>query len=251
MKPWPSAPPRRFSAGTRSSSKNSSAVSVLCWPTFFRTRPRAKPGVVVVDFGDQQGDAVRALGGVGLGDDDDQAGVVAVGDEGLGAADDVLVAVADRFGGDVLQVRPGPGLGHGDRADQVAGGHARQPAELLLLGGVGVDVVRDDAGVHDDRHRAGAGAHLRLGDGDLVGEGAAPAAVLLRDGGAQQPDLPGRLPDVPAREALRGELVLARQRLVGEEGRRELAQRLHIVGRPGRSAHLHSISARGLPPNGD
>ncbi len=43
MKPCPSSTPSRFVAGTRTPSKNSSAVSCPCWPIFFSTRPRLKP----------------------------------------------------------------------------------------------------------------------------------------------------------------------------------------------------------------
>ena len=43
-KPWPSSP-SRFSTGTRTSAKNSSAVSWACMPTFSRLRPRSKPSI--------------------------------------------------------------------------------------------------------------------------------------------------------------------------------------------------------------
>ncbi|MCY1539856.1 hypothetical protein D9M68_754650 [compost metagenome] len=42
-KPCPSSGPSRFSHGTRMSSKNSSAVSCECRPTFASVRPRRKP----------------------------------------------------------------------------------------------------------------------------------------------------------------------------------------------------------------
>ena len=46
----------------------------------------------------EQGEAVVAGVGVGLGDEDDRVGAVAVGDVGLGAVDHVLVAVLSRRG---------------------------------------------------------------------------------------------------------------------------------------------------------
>ena len=44
MKPIPSGP-IRFSSGTRTSSKNSSAVSDSSWPTLSSLRPRVKPAM--------------------------------------------------------------------------------------------------------------------------------------------------------------------------------------------------------------
>ncbi len=43
----PVPPPSRWSAGTRTLSKNSSEVSCAFMPIFSRLRPRLKPGVVV------------------------------------------------------------------------------------------------------------------------------------------------------------------------------------------------------------
>ena len=71
-------------AGTRTSSKNSSEVSLALRPILSRLRPRRKPSTSL-GLDDEQRDALGALGGVGLGDDDDEIGELAVGDEGLGA----------------------------------------------------------------------------------------------------------------------------------------------------------------------
>ena len=94
---------------------------------------------------------------IGLGDHDDQVGVLAVGDEGLRAVEHVAVAGLLRGRAHALQVGAGARLGHGDGADQLAGRELRQPALLLLLGAVMQDVGRDDAGMQRRAERVEAG----------------------------------------------------------------------------------------------
>ena len=93
MKPLPSSP-SRFSAGTVTSLKDSSAVSWACRPILSRLRPRSKPAMPRSTTSSVK--PLRALLGVGLGHDDHQVGVDAVGDEGLRAVEDVVVALVDR-----------------------------------------------------------------------------------------------------------------------------------------------------------
>ena len=64
----------------------------------------------------------------------DDGGTLPVGDPGLGAVDDVLVAVALGPAGDVAGVAAGIGLGQGQGAAAFPDGHGRQPPTLLLLG---------------------------------------------------------------------------------------------------------------------
>ena len=144
-----------------------------------------EPLEVVAGLGDDQRHAGGAVFAAGLRGDDQQVAVLAVGDEGLGAVDHVLVAVALGARLDVLQVRAGTRLGHRDRADELAAGHGRQPAPLLLLAAVVEDVVRDDRAVDAAAECAVGGARLLLEDHGLVGERAAAAAVLLRNRRAQ------------------------------------------------------------------
>ena len=61
--------------------------------------------------------------GVGLGDDQGQIGVLAVGDIGLGAVDDVVIAVLLGARADRLQVAAGARFGHGDGGDDFARDH--------------------------------------------------------------------------------------------------------------------------------
>jgi hypothetical protein len=57
MKPWPSSVPRRFDVGTRTSSKNSSRVSLPFMPILSSTRPRRKPARSVSTVSSETPDA--------------------------------------------------------------------------------------------------------------------------------------------------------------------------------------------------
>ena len=59
-------------------------------------------------------------------------GHAALADEPLRPVEDVVVAVADRPGGDRPGVRPGTGLGEGERDERPARREIGQPARLLL-----------------------------------------------------------------------------------------------------------------------
>ena len=145
-KPCPSSCAEQVLGRQRTSLKNSSEVSSAFSPILSSLRPRAEARRLV-GLDHHQRDALGAARRVGLGDDDDQIGVLAVGDEGLRAVEHVVVAALLGRACDALQVGAGAGLGHGDGADQLAGRQLRQPALLLLLGAVVEDVGRDDAGM--------------------------------------------------------------------------------------------------------
>src|SRR3954451_23314123 len=80
---------------------------------------------------EEQRDAAVAGVRVGLGDQHDHVGAVAVGDVGLGAVDHVLVAVADRARLDAGDVGPRIGLGDPEPQDLLT--LDRGHASLLLL----------------------------------------------------------------------------------------------------------------------
>ena len=103
---------------------------------------------------------------------DHEVGVDAVGDEGLGAVDHVVPVLAPRAGRDAGQVRAGPGLGHRDRRDQLAGGDPRQPAVALLGGAVLEEVRQADVVVerHAEPEAAGVGQLHLLPDHDVEAE---------------------------------------------------------------------------------
>ena len=149
-----------------------------------------------VPLDDQQGEALRALVGIGLGHHDHQVGVDAVGDEGLGSVEHVVVALFDRPGLDALQVTAGARFGHGDRRDDFAGAELRQPALLLLVGGQLEQVRRDDVVVQAPADAAVPARRGLLGDDAVVAEvRVAAAAVLLGHVHAEEALLAGFQPD--------------------------------------------------------
>ena len=169
-----------------------------------------------------------ALGGVGLDRGDHQIGVDPVGDEGLRAVDDVVVAVPDGGGGHRRQVRPDAGLGHADRGDQLAGDDSGQPALLLLLGAVAEEVGQADVVVQGD---AQPGARVRDAE-ELLAEhgvepevGHSPAVVLLRHLHAEESlpacggeELPGRDPGGTPLVDVGGDLLVDEGAHRGPEG---------------------------------
>ena len=131
---------------------------------------------------DEGGDAAGALGLVGHGEDHEHVGHVAVGDEDLGAVEDIVVAVQLGLGLALGGVGTGVGFGQAEGADLVALGQHGQVLGLLGLGAVGDDGIAAQAvvGGHDV---AGGGALLgQLLDADGTGQGvSARAAILLGD----------------------------------------------------------------------
>ena len=94
LKPSPSSP-RRKRAGTRAFSKITSQICAPCWPIFFSGLPMVMPGVFA---GTMKAEIPPApfLRRIAARHQREHAGAVGVGDEALGAVDDVVVAVADR-----------------------------------------------------------------------------------------------------------------------------------------------------------
>jgi hypothetical protein len=116
-------------------------VSCAFRPSFFFKARRAA-------LDQKQAGAFGASGRVGLGHQNHQIGVPAVGDEGLAAVDQVS-AVRLQHGSslDALQVRARSGLAHGNRAHHLASGQLGQVLLLLRFGAVMQDVGRDDLAV--------------------------------------------------------------------------------------------------------
>ncbi|CAN4021913.1 Spermidine/putrescine-binding periplasmic protein, partial [Dysosmobacter welbionis] len=85
---------------------------------------------------DEGGDAAGALGLVGHGEDHEHVGHVAVGDEDLGAVEDIVVAVQLGLGLALGGVGTGVGFGQAEGADLVALGQHGQVLGLLGLGAV-------------------------------------------------------------------------------------------------------------------
>ncbi len=142
-----------------------------------------------VGLDDQQADALVPFRRVGLDRGDDQVGVLAVGDEGLAAVDDVVVAVAPCGRGDAGDVGAGTRFGHGEGEDRLTGDGAGQPAGLLLLVGLVQQVGQGDVGLQRQAEPGGQdvglGEHLR-DDGVVAEVVHAAAAVGLGGGDAEQ-----------------------------------------------------------------
>ncbi len=64
--------------------------------------------------------ALGALRGIGLGHHDDDIGVLAIGDVGLGPVHHEVIAVLDRGGADALQIAARARFGHCDRRNHIA-----------------------------------------------------------------------------------------------------------------------------------
>ena len=163
-----------------------------------------------------------------------------IGDERLGAVDDIFVAVTHRPGRDVLQVRSGARFGHGDRRHELAGGHAGQPPALLFFGAEGVDVVGVDRRVDAVAPCGVADEPLFLQEHRLVGEGAATAAVLFGDRDAQQTGVAGPGPRVTVDLFLLGEAGFVRHDLLDEESACQIAQVIRLLGLPGAAVSVEN-----------
>ncbi len=140
--------------------------------------------------------------GIGLDGGDDEVGVDAVGDERLGAVDDVVLAVTAGAGGHRGEVRADTRLGHRERRDQLAGGDPGQPALALLLGAVAEEVGQADVVVQGDAEADAADARALglFADDEVQPEVLGPgAAVALRHGHPEEAAVAG------AREHLAGD----------------------------------------------
>ena len=130
-----------------------------------------------------------------------------------------MVAVLFSARLDALKVGACARLGHGDGADQLAGGHLRQPLLLLLFRAIVKDVGRDDGIVQRDAEAVDADMADRLDDRALMGKGAARAAIFLGDRGAKQAVFAGLLPALAVEDLGLLELLIARRNLGFEKAR--------------------------------
>ena len=188
--PDPSAP-TRLATGTRHDANPSSAVSEQCQPIFARARSTVNPARALLD--DQQRDAGGA-GTAGPDGDRHEVRAHAAGDEGLGAVDDVRVAVAASRRADGRDVGAAVGLGDRQGADLLAG--QRGTHEPVHQVGVARrrDVRQRDPAGEERSHQPARRARLehRLLHRDRVQQVAALAAHGLGERDAEQPLLRGR-----------------------------------------------------------
>ena len=202
---------------------------------------------------------VAALGRARAGarGDEVQVAVDAVGDEGLAARQEVVVAPPHRPGRHRGHVRSRAGLGDAERAHRLARDDAGQVALLLGLGAVAREPGRRHVGVHEhaERHAARPAARHLLAEHHARQEVAAAPAVLDRELEAEQAqlaepppegprDLPGLLPGVH----VRGDLFL-------DEGAHGAPQQGVLVAEEVGRAHarrsIAALTALGRsPPSG-
>ena len=134
-------------------------------------------------FDQNQRGALGALVGVGFGDNDDQVGVLAVGDIGFGTRDDIVIAILFRGRADTLEIGAGARLGHRDGGDQFARNHLGQIFLLLFLAAIGNDVIGNDIGLQRDTgRRSGIGEFFI--DHGIIAEIQPQPAIFLGHGRA-------------------------------------------------------------------
>ncbi len=184
----------------------------------------------LINLDHDQRDALGALFRVGLGHHADETRVLAVGDEGLLAVDDVLVAVEFRGRSHGLQIGAGAGLGHGDRGDELAGGELRQPLFLLLFRAVMQEIRCHDAAVHGVAPAGDARADLFLDQHLLVRERAARAAVSLGDHRAEKTRRARLVPDFAIDDALAFPALDMRHAFALEKAPRAVAENCQFLG---------------------
>ena len=166
-------------------------------------------------LGKEEAHALVARLGVGVGlDQQSEAGAVdAVGNPGLGAIDHVGV-VAFTLGrrADCLEVRAAVGFRERKPAPKFAAGEAGQVGLALLVGAEAFDGgSHDEVGVDEPAYRH-PGVGKPLDDLGVGRDRQAEAAVLLRDGGAEQPHLLHLLDDI-----LRVDVVMLERGDVGAD----------------------------------
>ena len=128
--------------------------------------------------------------GVGAGEDNIGVSIVAVGDEDLGAVEDVLVTLQDSSGAHAVGVGAGAGLGQTHGTQLLALSQGNQVLLLLLLGAELQDGPGAQRTVNGEHDGGGSAVLSQLLAADNVGQvGQTSAAVLLGDVGAQHAHL--------------------------------------------------------------
>ncbi len=152
--------------------------------------------------------------------------------------------VAHRARPDRLQVGARARLGHRDRADEFARGHARQPVLLLRLGTVVEHVVRDDAVHRVPEARDAVAAHF-LGHDGLVAHVAADTAVFRRDVRAQQADFARLAPELAVDVMLLAPARVVRNDFHLDEAPDGVTEEVQLVVEPGGTIGIHGVHLAG------
>ena len=169
--------------------------------------------------------------------------MLAVGDEGLGAIDDVEVAIAHGSGANAGEVRASARLGHADGRDGIARCQLRQPDRLHRLNGQMLDIRRADVRVHADAGGQRGQAHLRhfVEDDHGILKRHANTAVLFRLVYAEQAVLAQLVPDFARHPRILFPLFVVRADLVFEEALDVVAEEFEfsVINRHGYSSGQH------------
>ncbi|CDZ88896.1 hypothetical protein RHRU231_450063 [Rhodococcus ruber] len=188
-------------------------------------------------------------GAAGAHSGDDEIGAAAGGDVGLGAVDDVVIAVADGGGGQVPDVGAAAGFGDREGADELTReGRGNPLADLRFVAG-GDEVWQGDAAGEQGGEGAAGGAGLveGLAHGEGVRRVAPGTADGLGESGAEQPESGGLLVQFAGQFTValpRGEM---RQDLAPDEGVDRRAQLAAFGGVP--DAHsVYFLSGFAVPP---
>src|SRR5699024_8208132 len=122
-------------------------AGILSMGSEFFEHTAASKSFEAISFSNHQRNTLTTWVVVGASNNDNQVGLGAVGDEGLGTVDEQIIADAGSGGPDSLQIRASGRFGHGDGSNEFTSGQLREPALFLFFGTVGHDVVRDDGRV--------------------------------------------------------------------------------------------------------
>jgi hypothetical protein len=170
---------------------------------------------------DQEGGHAPGIGagGIGAGEHGEQPGMWRIGDVTLGAVQYVsLIILAPGGGLQRAGIRADVGLGEAERADDLSGGKPGQIARLLRRRAVDDDALRANAVIGaDQRAECRRGLAQAKGDLDLLRHRQAEAAILLRNGKAEQPEFPHLRDDGLGNAVLLRDLRLQRRQTLIDE----------------------------------
>ena len=184
--------------------------------------------------------------GVGLDADQDEVGVLAIGDIRLRTIDDVVVAILFRGGAHALQVGTRLRLGHRDRGDNLARNQLGKPVLLLLLRPVRHEVIDHDIRLQRKTRRRAAVIRAFLIDDRVIPEIEPQPAISFRHGRAQQTQCSCLGPDRLRHDLGIGPRIRVRRDLVFHKSSHRLAERLMIFVVCGASER---IERHGLVPS--
>ena len=126
--------------------------------------------------------------GVGLNTDEDQVGILAIGDVGFAAVDDIMIAVFLGSGLHPLKIAAGAGFSHRNGGDNLARDHFWQPMLLLFFAAVAGNIVHNDIGLQREACGYAAIISRLFIDNSVIAKVEAKAAIFHRNGGAEHAD---------------------------------------------------------------